>query len=361
MRSNSKKKILFLFLTRNNSLVDWNVTGTLNRELKLYLELANHFKWNLVLFSYGNELLENVLLTNNVSVFAMPKWLYEIRPRRVRNFLHLMRFVFYYFGNEGIIQSNQLSGSTNAIICAKFLNMPFVLRMGFYYTHFLGYTIKKFPPFLEKIVFNNSAKLIVSNPLAKQFIHKFLNHQKDVHYIPNYVDVDTFFPQRKVYFEYDFIYVGRFDSRKGSEYFISLLDKYRDKKFLLITNTRKLSSEKFANYKNLIVKSNIPNEELPVYFSSSIFMVAYSEYEGCPKSYLEAAACGCSLIYRDVPGMSEFFNDFNWLNQEKIFDFEGNSNFELRLSRHEKISAEFSYNKVLFQFVNLYKELLNEE
>jgi glycosyltransferase involved in cell wall biosynthesis len=358
MTSKIKGKIFILFLTRNSSLENWEKSGTLDRELKIYCELSKRFNVRLLIFSYGVQFLENKLVSDTCGVFSMPDWLYRIRPRRLRNLIHLFRFVFAYHGERGIIQSNQLSGSFNALLCSKFLGFPFILRMGYYYTHFLGYTLKSHSIFFERFLFLNSSKIIVTNPVARNFIDRLIFSKTNVHYIPNFVDTIRFIPCNNFEAKYDFIYVGRFEERKGSRFFLELLVKYQEKKFLLITKKFDLDKWRLSQYKNLHIINTLKNEDLPNFMTQSKVMVAFSDYEGCPKSYLEAVSCGCNLLYREAPGMSEFFGDFLEPYSGSINENANCNPNEERWYRHKVISSRFSYEFVYGQFHNIYRDFL---
>ena len=351
---------LYFFLTRNSTLKSWHNAGTIERELKIYLDLAKNTNLDLIIFSYGimedeKKIIEDLNL--NISVFGINNKL-SILPRRLRNILHLLFFSFQYSKSKGIIQTNQLSGSLNALFFSKFSKNKMFLRMGYYYTHFRGITLNEVPRSLEKILFRNVEKIIVTNPLASDFINRNSKFRNCI-YIPNFIDKDIFCYSNQD-LEFDFIYVGRFVDRKGSNKFIEMIKENPSKKFLLITDVNKISNLNYLeSFGNLLIKNTIKNRELPRYFNKSIFMVALSDYEGCPKSYIEGAACGCSLIYNDVAGVAEFFDKYNWYNDFKIkSNIEYNKNEFNRKKRSDEIVKEFTYQKIFNQYLELYKNNL---
>lgn len=353
MRKNEK---YFIFcLSRNGTLENWQKNGMLERELQLYRDLSALRSERLMIFSYGNYSEETKLVNESESVISMNKFLYKLRPRRLRNIIHLFLSYFKIFTLQiSAFQTNQLSGALNALILAKCTSSKMVIRMGYYYTHFQGSTINHIPIFLERILFNQASKIITTNPKAKQYI-KNKYSINNIHYIPNFIS--EHFKIMNIPVIYDFIYVGRFKPAKGSVFFENMVSKFTTKKFLLITNTTSLNY--LTNFANLEILNYVPNKNIATYLNQSKYIVAMTNREGCPKSALEAVACGRRLVYKDTEGMDEFFDDYNFLKNYNLHDLstEIDKIGENFIDKEASIDVQhkYSYQSVLNKYLNLYE------
>jgi len=142
--------------------------------------------------------------------------------------------------------------------------------------------------------------------------------------IPNGVDTDLFRPdpnnnkQSNQSNAITILWVGRFVRGKGVEYLIQaakiLVKEVPDLKILLVgdgPSKGKIKSliEKFNLKKNVIIKENVPNENMPEVYQKSDIFVLPSLNEGVPKTLLEAMACGIPVIISEFPHLEELIKN----------------------------------------------------
>ena len=142
--------------------------------------------------------------------------------------------------------------------------------------------------------------------------------------IPNGVDTDLFRPdpnnnkQSNQSNAITILWVGRFVRGKGVEYLIQaakiLVKAVPDLKILLVgdgPSKGKIKSliEKFNLKKNVIIKENVPNENMPEVYQKSDIFVLPSLNEGVPKTLLEAMACGIPVIISEFPHLEELIKN----------------------------------------------------
>jgi len=142
--------------------------------------------------------------------------------------------------------------------------------------------------------------------------------------IPNGVDTDLFRPdpnnnkQSNQSNAITILWVGRFVRGKGVEYLIQaakiLVKEVPDLKILLVgdgPSKGKIKGliEKFNLKKNVIIKENVPNENMPEVYQKSDIFVLPSLNEGVPKTLLEAMACGIPVIISEFPHLEELIKN----------------------------------------------------
>ena len=142
--------------------------------------------------------------------------------------------------------------------------------------------------------------------------------------IPNGVDTDLFRPdpnnnkQSNQSNAITILWVGRFVRGKGVEYLIQaakiLVKAVPDLKILLVgdgPSKGKIKGliEKFNLKKNVIIKENVPNENMPEVYQKSDIFVLPSLNEGVPKTLLEAMACGIPVIISEFPHLEELIKN----------------------------------------------------
>lgn len=157
--------------------------------------------------------------------------------------------------------------------------------------------------------------IAISDHAYEQLTTSYRLDEDEVEMIPHGVDTDWFYPRDEEHPAVDeekttLLYVGRLGARKGLDLALRALAEVDDEDVeLLIAGTgrheetlRELARElgiadqvQFLGY--------VPNENLPVLYSSSDIFLLPSEYEGFGLVLLEAMACGTPVIGVDAGGI----------------------------------------------------------
>jgi glycosyltransferase involved in cell wall biosynthesis len=142
--------------------------------------------------------------------------------------------------------------------------------------------------------------------------------------IPNGVDTDLFRPDSNNNNRSNqsnaitILWAGRFVRGKGVEFIIHatkiLVKEVPDLKILLVgdgPSKGKIKSliEKFNLKKNVIIKENISNENMPEVYQKSDIFVLPSLNEGVPRTLLEAMACGKPVVISEFPHLADMIKN----------------------------------------------------
>lgn len=370
------KKILIL-KTFPLSLKNWNEVGIITRELKLYnriLDLYDNFSFSLV--SYGNK--EDLELINHIGNVKL------LLPfKRFNNLNSYKKFILSFFiplilkkdfQNTNFIQTNQFRGSWVAIIAKVLFKKKIILRIGFEYYDFQKKLKKNIIylillKYLSKIVYNFSDNIIVTTEDIKIFIiQTFGINEKKITIIPNYIDTDLF-KKINVTSKNNLLFIGRlneqknlfnvFKALKGLNAELDLIGHGERKQYLKLSTDLKIKV-------NFI--DNIKNDQLTkIYNSCKIFLLC-SNFEGNPKTLLEAMACECAILCTNVDGIRNLVNSNNAMivNQDSSSIKEGlekllsDDKLRIHLSSNtrKEILARNSINVILKKLLNFY-EMLN--
>jgi glycosyltransferase involved in cell wall biosynthesis len=306
---NLKEFNLGLFFTRNISLYQWANLGLINREIKLYKELAKHFG-KIYLFTYGDFRDQNYcgLFPENVYIITKPKFIPVFIYSFILPFIHINKL-----RNINFLKTNQMDGSWAAVIAKKIYRSKLIIRCGYEWLSFIerqnkGLIKRLFALWVEKYAYNNADQIIVTSEGDRDFILKrFKVDKSKITVIPNYVDTEIFKALSIKKEPNRLISIGRLDKQKN---FANLIEALKGTGIdLIIIGDGILKSELqlLSTRNSLSVKflKNMPQPNLVEELNRSEIFVLPSLYEGNPKVLLEAMACGLPCIGTDVPGIRE--------------------------------------------------------
>jgi len=305
-------KNLVLFFSRSISLQDWDNAGILSREIMLYLELIKN-GWKISFITYGDKsdlsykkLLDGIDIYCNQ--FGLPQRWYEafifIIHRKILKRCHL-------------IKTNQMSGADIALKVAKFFNKPVINRNGYLPSTGIlkknGADSKIYMDTVlnENLIFRSSNAVTVSTEKLSNIVIESGIPKHKVSVIPNFIDVDKFYPIVNPKKFFDCIFVGRISEEKNIENLIEAISKTDYS--LLIVGQGPLKNNYMKKYQNANVKifweNSIQNDRLPTFYNKCKIFILPSFYEGHPKALLEAMSCGMLVIASNVVGNKEIIQD----------------------------------------------------
>jgi glycosyltransferase involved in cell wall biosynthesis len=299
-----------LFLSFGQSLTSWRRVGIFERELKLYKSLVDRgvavgiVTWNSaedVLFS--DELSGiDVIPCCNVSFFSS-----FFAPWRLR------KKIAHY----DIIKTEQMFGSWIALLAAKMLRKPFLLRCGY---ELYRFKLQERRPFwirlsawiLSFCAYKMSDHITLTNPDDADFVCRQFGTSlsKKISIRSNFVDTNQFYPLGLAQVR-DVIAIGRLTKQKNYEALIracslagcslTVVGEGEDRHLL---ESLAYSLEVDANF-----LGRVPNEELQTVLGAHRVYVISSWFEGNPKTLLEAMASGCPIVGTDVPGIRDVLSN----------------------------------------------------
>ena len=313
-----KMKIGYLF-TYGYSLKTWEESGTLNKELFLFKKLVEEKNIEFKLFTYGNA-DDFKLLPKNLNIEIVPIYdkIFKRSENKKINLLKSLVLPFKlkkYFSDVDVIKCNQLQGSWVAVILKMLLRKPLYLRTGYDVYSFSVYEEKgnfKITSYfiLTQIALFFSDLYSVTTELDKKFLVSKFKFTKNIILRPNFVLSNEIKPIEER-FSKKILSVGRLENQKNFEKLI-LLFKNTDYE-IDIVGEGSLKGDLINISKNNNVKVNflgqIENNELQNIYSKYLFFISTSNFEGHPKTILEALSNGCIVLASNIPNHLELIED----------------------------------------------------
>ena len=178
---------------------------------------------------------------------------------------------------------------------------------------------------IGKWTLKSADKIICYTQMEKDKLVGMLKiDSKKISVIPNGVDTDLFHPdpdpgkRSNQSNAITILWVGRFVRGKGVEYIIHatkiLVKEVPDLKILLVGDGPLKGEiegliEKFTLKKNVIIKENISNENMPEVYQKLDIFVLPSLNEGVPRTLLEAMACGKPVVISEFPHLADMIKN----------------------------------------------------
>lgn len=302
-----------IFLTRGMSLSKWDKIGSIQREIKPYVKLADVFD-KVYIFSYGaNESVKYAnLFPINVEIVSRAKFL----PIIIYSFL--LPFIHYKkLKNIQFLKTNQMDGSWTAVIAKKLYRAKLVIRCGYEWLQYLEkikslYFKRKIAYLIENFAYKNADKIVITSEEGKMFIkNKFGIEESKIKLIPNYIDTQRFnlIETKKV--PGRIIFVGRLDPVKNLENLIRGMKGLKAHLVIIGEGSLKKDLESLAKRESVRVefKGIVSQEKLPLELNKGEIFVLLSVSEGNPKVLLEGMSCGLPCLGSDISSIKEIIND----------------------------------------------------
>lgn len=324
-------KILFLF-TYGTSLKNWSDSGYISREINFFKKMNESYGVEFSLLTFGDCNDLNLLKEYEyLEVIPIYKYLNK-KKNKFLNFFYILfnlnKTLIDLDLNFDLIRTNQLFGSWIAIYLKLVTKKPLIVRTG--YDLFL-FSIKDKKNifkiiayyFLTFIALNMSDIYTVTSESDMKFINKFYIFKKKKlvlrrNWVTNISENKNI---RNINREQNnCLSVGRLEIQKDFEYLIRLFNS-SSYNLDIVGEGSLLTSLKNISNENINFLGNIEFSHLEELYSKYIFFVSATNYEGNPKSILEAMSKGCVVIAPDIPNISEIIKDkFNGILYDKKFD-----------------------------------------
>lgn len=376
----SHPKFVGVFMTEGTSLETWEKVGILERELKLYKNITKNSDWHIKLFVYSKESckLEDSLLKDNISLvylYSKASFLWKFRYLQMI-FSFILPFLFKSDIKAcTILKSNQLWGAWVPAIAAKLTGKKFLLRCGYEslrtakQANHSGLIL-----FIHKTTnwfsYQLATRIHVASEEDKDFIKNVYSksYSSKTFIYRNWVDTNIFKPKDTKQ-NGKILFIGRFTAQKNLH---NLIDAVKDLDFCLDL----VGSGELENDLKLLAKNHqqkiqflgrLPNEQLAEIIPQYNLYVLVSNYEGTPKTLIEAMSCGAICLGTNAPGIRSIIDhDIDgWLCdtdtdsiKKSIYHLMTNSGYKRLgiMARHKALDL-FNFNILLNKELDTYRLL----
>ncbi len=265
-----------------------------------------------------------------------------------------------------------------ALLMKRKWGIPFVVteHSSAYYEHMNDnyFSRSHYFKFITKQSFEQAAAVSsVSDWLLNRLQHLFTI--SSIFTIRNVVDTKLFYPVTKQAAVKRFIHVSMMVPLKNVEGIIDALyllqQKTKDWEMIFVGNASdELKKRAEALGSKVRFTGNIPYSQVATEMQQADALVHFSNQENLPCVINEALCCGLPVITSDVGGIAEIINDSNGIlveikNTKQLADAmyrflqhpqQFNSNI---ISNHA--SANFSYEKIAGELMNMYRAILKKD
>lgn len=304
---------IIIFLTYGVSLKNWDESGLLSRELKLYKKLQEKYNFRFTFVTYGDESdLNYKELIANMEVIPIYKFHKQYNSKILSIFQSLtvpMTLKKMTNNKFDIIKTNQLLGSWVAIIYKIIIRKPLIVRTGYDLYLFSRKDGKNLIKqglfyFLTLTALNFSTIYTVTSKSDFEYIEKNYFFRKDKLLIRrNWVDIiET--NSLQIYDANKVLAVGRLEPQKDFSTLIKIFNGSNIELDIIGEGSLKNELKSIAK-KNIQILERISNNELIELYSKYKIFISFSNYEGNPKTTLEAMGSGCLVVVTDIPNNSE--------------------------------------------------------
>ena len=368
-------KIVSVFLTYDYSLETWEKNGTLNRELKIFKEIAKseNIKFKFISYDKGF-VLNSPDLQQYIEIISIYKNLKYFNNK-------YLRFIYSFFipfkikeevEKSDLIFQNQLDGSWISMITKKLTKKPLMIRTGYdAYQFSINENKNKlfiyFYRALTKLSLKYSDLYTVTSLSDKNFLENSFKNAK-VKITRNWTGLTKEITENKRYSN-KILCVGRLVEQKNYIFLINSLSKYEKSISIDIVGEgpEKNKIKNLSKDKNVEVNflGKINHDNLSEIYQKYKLYAIPSNFEGNPKTLLEAMGNGCIVLASNIENHSEIIdnsiNGFLFDLTEKDFiktldKFYSLNNLEvidIQKNAYETIGLKYS-------FQNIKKEMIKD-
>lgn len=307
------------------------------------------------------------------------------------------------YRNNDIFHAHDISvAGFSGSLAKKFIGKPFLLKYGgdlvFEYLSIKrprGWNSKKglegtleynhgYTFILHRIqdwYFRNYDLILPDSKYGRDFLLNRGIPKEKLKILPNGVDTNLFRPgdknklKEKLGFDGKIVFTAtRLIELKGIDVLIDAMKKVSDKTNakLIIAGTgpemEYLKTRAKDQGNNVHFVGNISRDRMPDYIGMCDVYAIPSYHETTPNALLEAMACEKPIVVSDVPGMREVINDKCALKArvgdvcdlaDKLILLLENEDIRRKLSKkaREKIEREYTWEKVIKSYIQLYESL----
>ena len=310
---------LGFFTSLSGGVLRWKKMGTLGRELQLYRKFASR-GLNVHVFSGDRpkdlRWTEDAPACSGLTVHGLyPDWLPYNRALLVL-LIPLLLLCKYFVGRRmDVLKTNQGHSGVHVLLASMLWRRPYVSRSGYVLSEQLENRKDKsrkdrLLAVLERIVMRSAVCCFVPTLYHVEWCRKHMRCRR-IELMPNNVDTDVFCPNAALQTG-DYVFaVGRVVAMKRYDVLARACAKAGISLKIAgdgpdCEHVARVAKESGCRLEML---GRVPNAVLPPLMAGAAIYVICSEYEGHPKSLVEAMACGCACIGTDSPGIRNQIRD----------------------------------------------------
>lgn len=320
-----KEMNVIIFFTYGISLKTWAESGLLQREVLVYQELRN--KGVTVTFvTYGDEEDRNWEKELG-GIKLVPVYENRAKPRsklgQLLQSFTIPLFVKGILKEADLIKTNQVWGGWVPVLAKWLSGKPLLVRCGYeqYKNELQGgapWYRRSATWAVSALTYRNGDKVLTTSENIASFIVKnFSTNAKDIVVNQNVIDTELFTPGKSLIEEpKKVLFVGRFSTEKNLFLLIEALSGTDIGLDLVGAGVLQKDLEAAAEKYGVEIRflGRFPNDKMPELYRRYPVYVLCSQYEGNPKTLLEAMSCGCGVVGTDVPGIQDvIINELNGL------------------------------------------------
>ena len=304
-----------VFLTYNYSLQTWHNSGTLKRELEIYNQINYINKAKFTFYTYGGS-EDSELIKDFPNFNVVPMFEKITKKGKLYKFIYSLFIPFLYkknIENEDILHQHQLLGSWVVIISKLLYSKKILIRTGYdMYEFSILNNERLIRRFLLRCLTYVSLKFSDLYTTTSLEDIKFLNsnykiNNEKIKLRPNWI-IDNNFKKIDSRISNEILSVGRLDKQKNYKKLISFFDKdYEFSLKIIGSGPEKDELKEFINNNelNASIVGNLNNEDIKKEMNNYKYYISLSEFEGNPKTILEAMSSGCIVIASKIKNHKE--------------------------------------------------------
>ena len=310
---------LGFFTSLSGGVLRWKKMGTLDRELQLYRKLSAR---GLDVHVFSVDRPKDLRWTADDSACLglkvhglYPDWLPYNRALLVLFMPFLLISKFFVGRQMDILKTNQGHSGIHVLLAAVLWHKPYISRSGYVLSEQLGNrkavsSKDKLLAALERVVMRRAVCCFVPTPYHVDWCREHICCQR-LELMPNNVDANIFNPTAASEHGDYVLAVGRVVAMKRYDVLAQACAKVGISLKIAgdgpdSERVAKVAAEAGCRLEQL---GRVPNDALPALMAAASIYVICSEYEGHPKSLVEAMACGCACIGTDSPGIRNQIRD----------------------------------------------------
>lgn len=304
---------LGFFTSLSGGVLRWKTIGTLDRELQLYRRLATR---GLDVHVFSVDRTKDLSWTTDspacvgLKIHGLyPDWLPYSRVLLVVLMPFLLLGKYFVGRHMDVLKTNQGHSGIHVLLAAVLWHKPYVSRSGYVLSEQLENRKNKsckdrLLAILERIVMRRAVCCFVPTLYHIEWCKEHM-HCRRLELMPNNVDTEVFRPGAAPARGDYVLAVGRVVEIKRYD----ILSRACAKAGIALKiagdgpdreRVVKIAEESGCRLEML---GRVANDELPTLMAGAAIYVICSEYEGHPKSLVEAMACGCACVGTDNPGI----------------------------------------------------------